>query len=217
MNHELMNHELTNHELTNHQYPNMKWTENGIHIFELTIDDAEWLSKIAKKAYFDNYTHLWYDDGAWYAEYCFNVERLRLELSDENAQFLGIEDATEPLGFLKINMDYPLSKTRCQSKDLALLTFDTDEIPNALELERIYLTKSGQGRGIGQRLVQLTFDVARTGGKDVVWLKAMDASPAIGFYEKMGFTKCCTMNLGYEKMKTELRGMKALKKDIFSD
>ncbi len=195
----------------------LEWIMDNIRIFKLTVEDADWLSVIAKKAYFDNYTHLWYDDGAWYAEYCFNVEQLRQELLDENALFFGVEDATEPLGFLKINIDYPLSKEYCQSKDLTLLTFDTDEIQNALELERIYLTKQGQGRGIGQRLVQLTFDAARSHGKDMVWLKAMDASPAIGFYEKMGFTKCCTMNLGYEKMKTELRGMKAMKKSIFSN
>jgi diamine N-acetyltransferase len=195
----------------------MEWLENGIRIFKLTADDADWLSIIAKKAYLDNYTHLWYDAGAWYAEYCFNVEQLRLELSDENALFFGVEDDKEPLGFLKINIDYPLSKTLCQSKDLTLMTFDTDEIQNALELERIYLTKQGQGRGIGHRLVKVTFDAARSRGKDVVWLKAMDTSPAIDFYERMGFTECCTMNLGYEKMKTELRGMKALKKSIFSD
>lgn len=193
----------------------MEWTEKGIRIFKLTINDAEWLSMIATKSYFDNYTHLWFDEGAWYAERCFNVAQLRQELLDENAVFYGVEDEKEPLGFLKININYPLSKKHCQSKDLTLLTFDTEEIENALELERIYLTKQAQGRGIGQRLVQLTFDAARSRGKDVVWLKAMDTSPAIGFYEKMGFSGCCTMNLGYEKMKTELRGMKAMKKDIF--
>lgn len=194
----------------------MEWTKNGIRIFKLTLEDADWLSVIAKKAYFDNYTHLWYDDGAWYAERCFNVEQLRQELSDDNALFFGVEDATEPLGFLKININYPLSKTSCQSNDLALLKFETEEISNALELERIYLTTKGQGRGIGQRLVQLTLNEARSHGKDVVWLKAMDTSPAIGFYEKIGFKKCGTMRLGFERMKPEMQGMVAMKKTIFN-
>ena len=195
----------------------MEWTQNGIRVFELSFEDAEWLSEIAKKAYFDNYSHLWYDDGAWYAEHCFNVEQLREEFSDANAMFFGVEDTKEPLGFLKINLNYPLSKLSCQSSNLAMLSFETEEMPNALELERIYLTKTGQGRGIGRRLVQITFDVARSKGKDVVWLKAMDTSlDPIGFYEKMGFKKCVTMRLSFEVMKPEMRGMVAMKKIIFN-
>ncbi len=193
----------------------MEWTENGIRIFKLSVEDAEWLSLIAKKAYFDNYTHLWHDDGAWYAERCFNAEQLRTELSDDNALFYGVKDGTDPLGFLKININYPLSKTTCQSKDLSLLTFETEEIPNALELERIYLTKKGQGKRIGQRLVQLTVDAARSRGIDMVWLKAMTLSPAVSFYEKMGFKICGTMRLDFEQMKIEMRDMVAMKKGIF--
>ncbi len=194
----------------------MEWTENGIRIFKLSFQDAQWLSDLAKKAYFDNYTHLWYDEGAWYAERCFNIEQMRQELSDDNAQFFGVEDAKESLGFLKMNMDYPLSKDHCQTKDLTLLAFETDEIPNALELERIYLTKNGQGRGIGHRLVQLTLNAARSSGKDVVWLKAMATSPALRFYEKMGFKNCVTLHLGFEQMKPEMRGMVGMKKHIFN-
>ena len=97
------------------------------------------------------------------------------------------------------------------------MTFETNETENALELERIYLTKNGQGRGIGQRLVQLTIDAARSRGKDVVWLKAMDTShAAVGFYEKMGFKTCGTMRLDFDIMKPEMRGMIAMKKPIFN-
>jgi diamine N-acetyltransferase len=184
---------------------------DNIRIFKLSFNDAEWLSLVAKRAYFDSYTHLWHDKGAWYAERCFNIEQLQQELSDENALFFGVEDATEALGFLKINVNYPLSKNACQGEYLELLTFETDEKQNALELERIYLTKTGQGRGIGRRLVQLTFDLARSYNKDLVWLKAMDTSvDALGFYAKMGFVNCATMRLGFENMKLEMRGMVAM-------
>ena len=95
------------------------------------------------------------------------------------------------------------------------MTFETDETPNALELERIYLTKNRQGRGIGRRLVALTFDLARSHNKDIVWLKAMDTSAdAIGFYEKMGFTNCGTMRLNFERMKPEMRGMISMKYEL---
>ncbi len=188
---------------------------DNMRIFKLTIDDAEWLSVVAKKAYFDHYRHLWYDYGEWYAEKCFNIEQLKQELSDENALFFGVEDGAEPLGFLKINVDYPLSKEHCQSDYLELLSFETSEIENALELERIYLTKQGQGRNIGKRLVEWTFDIARLRRKDIVWLKAMDTSTnAIGFYEKMGFETCATLQLNFEVMKPEMRGMVAMRFNV---
>lgn len=188
---------------------------NNIRVFKLSLNDVEWLSLVANRAYFDTYTHLWFDNGAWYAHRCFNVEQLKIELLDENALFYGVEDENEALGFLKINKDYPLSKTACQSEYLELLTFETEETSNALELERIYLTKKGQGRGIGRRLVQLTFDLARSYKKDIVWLKAMDTSAdAIGFYKKMGFRNCGTMRLNFEKMKSEMRGMISMRYEI---
>ena len=80
---------------------------------------------------------------------------------DKNALFYGVADGQEALGYLKINSNYPLSKNTCQSKYLDLLTFETEETANALELERIYLTKAGQGRGIGKRLVQIAFNQAK--------------------------------------------------------
>jgi diamine N-acetyltransferase len=188
---------------------------DNFRIFKLTIDDAQWLSIIAKRAYFDHYRHLWFDNGEWYAEYCFNLEQLQSELSNENALFFGVEDATEALGFMKLNVDYPLSKTHCQSQYLELFTFETPEIENALELERIYLTKTGQGRGIGKKLFQLAFDIAHAHGKEVVWLKAMDTSlNAIGFYEKMGFETCATLRLNFDVMKVEMRGMIAMKFNV---
>ena len=188
---------------------------DNIRVFKLTINDVEWLSEVANRAYFDTYTHLWFDNGAWYAHRCFNVEQLKMELLDKNALFYGVEDENEALGFLKININGPLSKTACQSEYLELLTFETVETPNALELERIYLTKNGQGRGIGRRLVALTFDLARSLNKEVVWLKAMDTSAdAIGFYEKMGFTNCGTLRLNFEKMKPEMRGMISMKYEV---
>ena len=189
----------------------MEWVENDIRIFCLSVEDAQWLSSTAQKAYFDSYRHLWFDEGEWYGERCFNVEQLRIELSDKNALFFGVEQKKEGLGFLKINLDYPLSKMACQSEFLKLLSFNTDEIPNALELERIYLTKNGQKKGIGRRLVQLVYDQARTFGKDIVWLKAMDTNAdAIGFYEKMNFKICATMRLNFEQMKPEMCGMVAM-------
>lgn len=188
---------------------------DNIRVFKLSLNDVEWLSLVANRAYFDTYTHLWFDNGVWYAHRCFNIEQLKTELLDENALFFGVEDETEALGFLKLNVNYPLSKKACQSEYLELLTFETEEKPNALELERIYLTKNGQGRGIGRRLVELTFDLARSNNKEVVWLKAMDTSAdAIGFYKKMGFRNCGIMRLNFEKMKPEMRGMISMRYEI---
>ena len=103
----------------------------------------------------------------------FNIKQLEEEFSDKNALFFGVSDEDDALGFLKININYPLSKNACQSEYLNLLTFETDETENALELERIYLTKNGQGRGIGKRLVQIALKVAQTRGKQPIRRRRM--------------------------------------------
>src|SRR5688500_2863881 len=127
-----------------------------IRIERLLVDDAELLSKVALKAYADHYLHLWYDGGEWYMKKFFSTERLAAELADTNAQFYLAYYNNSPVGFLKINVDAPLQG---------------EEDKDALELERIYLPKDAEGKGIGKALVQLTVDVAKQSNKEFIWLK----------------------------------------------
>jgi len=59
----------------------------------------------------------------------------------------------------------------------------------AFEIVRFYVDGAQQGRGIGAMLMNHCCDVARRAGADVIWLQTWSqASWAIGFYLRMGFT-----------------------------
>jgi len=164
----------------------------AVTIEQISEHDAVGLARIARKAYRDHYTHLWHDGGAWYVRTRFNARKLRKEIADENALFYFACLDGERVGFLKLNIhkSYPgLEGKEC------------------LELERIYLTRAGQGKGVGKALVKFTLDYARKIGKEAVFLKAMDTSDAVGFYEKMGFRTFDTYRLSFPMMKEELREM----------
>jgi GNAT superfamily N-acetyltransferase len=71
----------------------------------------------------------------------------------------------------------------------------TDELPDgvqskyAFEIVRFYVDAARQGRGVGAALMKTCCDVAKKNGADVIWLQTWtQASWAIGFYERMGFT-----------------------------
>jgi ribosomal protein S18 acetylase RimI-like enzyme len=164
-----------------------------IKIERLEVSDAALLSKVALEAYADHYLHLWYDGGQWYMDKYFSKERLTDELADANSQFHLAYYNNEPVGFLKLNINAPL---------------ESEAGKDALELERIYLIADVAGKGIGRKLAELTFTIAREKNKDIVWLKAMDTSDgSIAFYKRIGFEITGTHMLKHPLMKEELRGM----------
>lgn len=171
-----------------------------VDIRRIEAQDASFLSEVALRAYADHYLDLWYDRGSWYMEKYFSPEKLTRELRDSNSQFYIAYFNHSPVGFLKLNID--ASREGLKAKD-------------AMELERIYLNKEVAGKGIGRKLVELTFDIARKNCKDIVWLKAMDTSEGpIAFYKKMGFEITGAYRLKHALMKEELRGMVIMTKLI---
>ena len=171
----------------------------SIQIKSITSNDAALLSKTAIKAYSDHYLHLWYDNGEWYKQRCFTETVLKDELNDSNNLFFLAYADGEPVGFLKLRINAPL---------------ESEPGKDAMELERIYLTRAASGKGIGKALVELSFSIAKEHNKQLIWLKAMDSSAGpIAFYKKMGFVQCGTYHLNVEQMKSALRGMVIMKKD----
>ncbi|WP_019987272.1 GNAT family N-acetyltransferase [Rudanella lutea] len=171
----------------------------AVQITPLTTTDAPALSEIALRAYRDHYLDYWYDRGEWYMKRSFDPAVLSAELADPTALFFLVSLDSEPVGFLKINPDHPLPGT-------------TD--PRSFELERIYLIGRVTGRGVGRAALTFTENLGRERGKTVLWLKAMDTSDALQFYNRVGFETCGTLQLEFPQMKVERRGMVILKKAI---
>ncbi|MDX5421931.1 MAG: GNAT family N-acetyltransferase [Hymenobacteraceae bacterium] len=171
----------------------------NIQITPCTTADLHTLQDIAINSYGDHYLYLWYDGGMWYIDRCFSEGALKNELSDPNAAFYLIYEAEELVGFLKLNID----------KELEGFT-----AKEALELERVYLLRKASGKGIGKEAVNFTKEFAQQRNKKVIWLKAMDSSKSVDFYEQNGFVKCGTYTLDFEAMKEEYRGMYVMKMEL---
>ena len=164
----------------------------NIRITPCTTADLYTLQDIAINAYGDHYLYLWYDGGRWYIDKCFSEAALKKELEDPNSAFFLLYLGEELAGFLKLNIDK---------------AFEGGSAEESLELERIYLTKSASGKGVGRQAVAFAVDFARQRNKRLIWLKAMDSSKSVDFYEQNGFEKCGTHHLNFEAMKPEYRGM----------
>lgn len=171
----------------------------NLKIETISISEVEKFSELATQAYFDHYRHLWYDEGEWYANKCFNINQLTEELSDvKNEFFFAILDE-KPVGFLKLRPENQMA----------------GQVGNGFEVERIYLTNEATGRGVGRKLLEFAIEMAIQQNKDYVWLKAMDSSQnAIRFYESLGFEICGTSRLDFEQMKTEYLGMVAMRRNL---
>jgi diamine N-acetyltransferase len=171
----------------------------SIKIIPCTTSDLYLLQDIAINSYGDHYLYLWHDGGMWYIDRCFSDAALKKELEDNNAAFFLIYNDDELVGFLKLNVDKAIEGYSEQ---------------DALELERIYLVKSASGKGIGKAAVDFTKQFALERNKRVIWLKAMDSSKSVNFYEQNGFVKCGTYTLDFKAMKEEYRGMYVMKLEL---
>lgn len=115
------------------------------------------------------------DDFEKYMSEAFSAERLKNELNQEHASFYFLWDGDELAGYIKIN------EFEAQS-DL--------KIEEALELERIYVLQSHQGKGIGAYLIEEVKSIAEGREKHFIWLGVWEENySAIKFYEKNGFYK----------------------------
>jgi len=109
-----------------------------------------------------------------YLEKGFSEEKLKGELSNQDSQFYFAQLDGEVIGYLKINIG------QAQTEKLNL---------DALEIERIYLSKAFYGQKVGQLLYQKAIDIALKMKASYVWLGVWEENyRALRFYEKNGFT-----------------------------
>ena len=161
--------------------------------------DLPTLVEVAVQSYREHYLQLWTDGGAWYLERCFKPAVLAREMAEPGNCFYLIHHGGAPAGFLKINDQHPLEGYPPQ---------------DCLEVERLYLLAAAAGHGVGRAVIGFVDGLAREKGRRVVWLKTMDTSPAVHFYERLGFRTCGHTRLSFPLMKTEFRNMLIMKKEL---
>ncbi len=113
------------------------------------------------------------DDLAHYMRQAFSLEQITAELDDSNSIFLLAEIDGELAGYAKLILDHYEPGI-------------TAEKP--IELNRLYSQQKYLGQGVGQRLMDACFDLAKNQGFDTIWLGVWEFNPrAQRFYEKNGF------------------------------
>jgi ribosomal protein S18 acetylase RimI-like enzyme len=108
-----------------------------------------------------------------YLQESFSMEKLAQELGNAHCKFYFIYLDSELAGYTKINY------TPAQS--------DIND-SKSVEVERIYVRKEYEGKGLGKVLMEYVFQQAKQNKKKYVWLGVWEKNVnAIAFYEKMGF------------------------------
>lgn len=110
-----------------------------------------------------------------YVDMAFDREKLQNELSNRNSFFYFMYSGEILTGYFKLNIDQAQT-------DLKL--------PEAIELERIYVLQEFQGQKIGQSMLQEAMHIARKKKKEFLWLGVWEKNTrAITFYKNNGFSK----------------------------
>ncbi|NNE76108.1 MAG: GNAT family N-acetyltransferase [Pricia sp.] len=138
--------------------------------------DLEELVQISRKTFIESFEK---DnnpaDFKTYIESAFASERLLSELNDVDSSYYFVFKGTELVGYFKLNENN--AQTDIGS-------------PQALELERIYVSSSFQGQHIGHWMMDEVKKIAADKQKKFLWLGVWEKNRrAIEFYSKQGFFK----------------------------
>jgi diamine N-acetyltransferase len=149
---------------------------DNIHIRQVPLNDIDQLQEIGKRTFAETFSSdNSHENMHAYLENGFSTEKLKAELTDENAAFYFAELNEQVVGYLKVNFGHSQTELK-------------DE--NALEIERIYVLKDFHGKKVGQLLYDKAIEISKQKKVDYVWLGVWEKNPrAIRFYQKNGFAE----------------------------
>lgn len=151
-------------------------TQPSITIRYVTPVDAQALSEIATKTFYDTFAKdNTAEDMESYIKESFNLEEMAKEIIDPNLITLLVESNSQVIGYAQLR--------RGEAPDCV-------EIKNAIELARIYVSHDFIGSGVGAKLMQRCLDEAKSQGHPVIYLGVWEHNMrAHLFYQKWGFQK----------------------------
>ena len=108
-----------------------------------------------------------------YMDRAFNPAQLMVELENQRSEFYFVTELEKKVGYIKMN----------QSGAQSDLQDD-----NSIEIERIYVDASCQGKGLGTMLLNHAKERAEELNLRYIWLGVWEKNKdAIRFYERHGF------------------------------
>lgn len=148
-------------------------------IRQATIEDAENLTEISWKSFYDAFSghpKNAPEDMKSYMDEAFTLETISAELADENSIFFVAEIDNKIVGYAKLkqkSIEEGVSAT------------------NPIELCRLYSLNEFIGKGIGKALMLKCLEFAKENNHDMIWLGVWEYNyNAQKFYTKFGFEKC---------------------------
>ena len=135
-----------------------------------TIEDLAKLRALSSRTFFETFAaQNKPEDMETYLKDAFSEEKMRAELLEPGSTFYFLLVDSELAGYLKLN--------ECGAQ--------TDiHSPDSLEIERIYLDKRFQGKGLGNCLMDNAVEVARQKGMRSIWLGVWEKNTrALAFYQ----------------------------------
>ncbi|RZK53230.1 MAG: GNAT family N-acetyltransferase [Pedobacter sp.] len=146
----------------------------NIEVLRITVDDIIALQEISKQTFLETFSATNDEQNMnKYLEENFSADKLIKELENTCSQFYLAYLNARIIGYLKLN----IGEAQKENPD-----------KNALEIERIYVLNSFQGKKVGQLLYKKAIEVAEDLKVEYVWLGVWENNfKAIGFYERNGF------------------------------
>jgi ribosomal protein S18 acetylase RimI-like enzyme len=148
---------------------------HNIQIVPVQISDADALLELSLSTFWDFFGPPVNEQKNIYAytSIAFTPEKVLSELSSPDSQFYFAKDGDEIAGYIKLNF----KTAQNEFKD-----------PQAVEVERIYVSRAHHKKQIGSQLINFAIDIAITKKLDYIWLGVWEHNNrAIAFYERNGF------------------------------
>ncbi|UPQ76564.1 GNAT family N-acetyltransferase [Chryseobacterium nepalense] len=138
--------------------------------------DLQTLQQIGKETFYETFSkHNSEAEMQKYLAESFASEKILKELNTPESQFFIAWEDESPVGYLKVNSE----KAQTELQD-----------GTAIEIERIYVKSSHQGKKVGQLLFDKALEIARQQNKKYIWLGVWEENKkAVNFYTKNGFTE----------------------------
>ncbi len=147
----------------------------NIKIQRVTPDQSARLLELSRRTFFDAFAHLNNPaDMEAFASKAFTPQSFEEQLANPDSHFFFAMADGEPAGYIKLN--YNKAQTEFQH-------------PDALEVERIYVSQEYQGQQIGKQLIDFAIQTAMDAKFSHIWLGVWEHNAgAIRFYESKGFS-----------------------------
>lgn len=147
---------------------------NQMEVYQVQKSDLLALQEISRQTFFDTFAKVnTKEDMSQYLEVNLSLDQLAEELNNPSTSFYFAKSNNEILAYLKLNE----AKAQTEKR----------EVPS-MEIERIYVRKEYQNRGVGQYLLDYSIQITKDNQLKLIWLGVWEHNvSAIRFYERNHF------------------------------